>query len=233
MKAYKINSTEVNDLEAVKRDSLGGYPILAEDQEWPTCKICQAQMVLFLQFDIRAEFELPFHPNSHLSIFMCPEHNDIPDLGDGSGKLAERYWAENEGHYCLILNPPNIKERVFDTREPHLNYCSLDMEEIEEEIEGTGMSHGKPYDIGTQGFKIGGIPSWAQDPANNTCSCGAVMQFIGQIPENFGFVKTPEAKSQPNSISNNEYGLFLGNEVYIFGCTKQCNPFAVWVEVQN
>jgi len=59
------------------------------------------------------------------------------------------------------------------------------------------------------------------------------MRFVCQAPENWRFAKKPEAPEQPDSVSANDYILFLGNEVYVFACEAQCDPRAVHVVVQN
>jgi hypothetical protein len=43
----------------------------------------------------------------------------------------------------------------------------------------------------------------------------------------------PAAPRQPDSFSNDDYCLLLGNEVYIFACEAQCDLRAVHVVVQN
>jgi hypothetical protein len=58
------------------RNSVGGFPILAKSQAHPRCKICDAKMALFLQFDLKVEFATGLRPGSHLLAFMCPTHND-------------------------------------------------------------------------------------------------------------------------------------------------------------
>jgi hypothetical protein len=52
------------------------------------------------------------------------------------------------------------------------------------------------------------------------------MQFIGQIPDSFGFVKTPDAPQQPDGFSATEYCFLLGNQVYILACSNQCHERA-------
>lgn len=82
-------------------------------------------------------------------------------------------------------------------------------------------------------FRVGGEPAWMQGPEHLTCACGADLRFLAQIPEDFGFAKLPDAPAQPASWSDNEYGLFLGNGVYLLACPNRCNPAAVWPVNQN
>ena len=232
MKKHNVNLNRVLDVREVSRNSIGGYPILAETQEWPVCKMCNARQVLFLQLDILKEFYLPFASGSHLSVFMCPNHNDIPTLYNDRQVLPANYWDDNEGHYKLILNPPIKREWALNL-EPHLVYYSLGFKEAEESIISDNLFQGECYEIGSSGWKVGGVPSWIQDPEYPYCACGAEMRFVCQIPEDFGFEKAPDAESQPDSFSHDHYCLFLGNEVYIFACVNQCNPLAVIAAVQN
>jgi hypothetical protein len=231
MIAHSVSLNHPEDLARVARSSIGGYPILADGQGWPRCKLCDSQQVLFFQMDLSSEFGLPFASGSHLLVFMCPRHNEIPALGDElavGGKLPEGYWHQNEGHYGLIMNPPGVPEVVHEV-EPHLIYSEVLFQANEETTSGPDA----PHVYGSEGFKVGGVPSWAQNPESYWCSCGSEMAFICQVPLDFGFRKAEQADSQPESFSTEEYCLFLGNEVYIFGCTSQCEPLSVWAVVQN
>jgi hypothetical protein len=58
------------------------------------------------------------------------------------------------------------------------------------------------------------------------CSCGAKMQFIGQIPTDFGFTQIPNVPKQPDGFSSTEYCFLLGNQVYMMACSKQCHEMA-------
>ena len=229
MKFQKITFNKVEDTKQIFRSSSGGYPVLAEDQEWPTCKICSEKEVLFLQLDITEDSGFPFMPASHFLVFMCPNHNEIPYFSyfEPGSPLPENYWNHTEGHYRLILNPPGVKEKIYPL-ESHLVYSSMEFKDKEEELDET---YGKVTGIPT--FKLGGIPSWAQDAEYHYCSCGAKMEFICQVPLDFEFPKRADAKVQPDTSSKDDYVLFLGNEAYFFACAAQCNPLAVWVVVQN
>jgi hypothetical protein len=231
MIVHRVSLRHVEILARVVRSSVGGYPILADGQGWPRCKLCDARQVLFFQMDLSGEFGLAVAPGSHLLVFMCPKHNEIPALGDelaSEGRLPEGYWDRNEGHDRLILNPPDRPE-VIHEREPDLIYSEMVLNRDEEAVSGLDA----PFVPGSHGFKVGGVPSWAQDPEDYRCTCGSEMAFICQVPLNFGFRKAEQAECQPDSFSPEEYSLFLGNEVYIFGCTSQCDPLSVWATIQN
>ena len=59
------------------------------------------------------------------------------------------------------------------------------------------------------------------------------MKLLIQIPENYAFPMADGAEEQPDSFSNSDYCLFLGNQLYLLGCTKQCDPLALWPVLQN
>jgi hypothetical protein len=213
------------------RNSVGGFPILAQHQVHPRCKICDAQMALFLQFDLKPEFALSFLENSHFLAFMCPNHNDIPtvaqDFLNSAAIIPDRYWEQEEGHFTLILNPPNIEETIGGC-DPFIQAKQLDFVKAEETIEDWGDPEaGISLIVGSeQGFKIGGTPSWFNYDCQANCSCGAKMQFIGQIPTDFGFTQIPNVPKQPDGFSSTEYCFLLGNQVYMMACSKQCHEMA-------
>lgn len=240
MITHRITLSRVKKGAAAPRCSAGGSAILARGQTYPTCKLCRARLVLFFQFDLDEAFELPFQAGSHLTVFMCPTHNEIHSLCPESGRnyelppeypyrtLPKRYWDHNPGHFRLLLNPPGVREVVHEP-DTHLVSQSMRFKKTAETVE----DHGLGEILGSQGFKVGGLPAWSQDPEYYRCSCGAAMRFVCQLPGMFGFDKQPEAPEQPNSFSRTQYCLFLGNDVYLFACEEQCRPEAVWVVLQN
>ncbi len=207
------------------RNSVGGFPILAQHQAHPRCKICDAKMALFLQFDLKPEFNLSFLADSHFLVFMCPNHNDAAiisqDFIDREAVIPDRYWEQEAGHFALILNPPNIEETIGDL-DPFIQPKQLDFEVKEETIEDLA-----DFEVGSeQGLKIGGTPSWFNYNCQANCSCGAKMQFISQIPVDFGFAQIPTAPKQPDGFSSTEYCFLLGNQVYFMACGNQCHERA-------
>src|ERR1700733_3014926 len=89
------------------RDTIGGNPFLNADMEPPRCRNCGALLILFFQFDIRAEFSLPFQTGSHFVVMMCPNCNDVPWFTPPpAGALPSDYWDSTEGHFFSALFPP-------------------------------------------------------------------------------------------------------------------------------
>ncbi|GAB2819078.1 hypothetical protein GCM10027073_58020 [Streptomyces chlorus] len=86
--AYKVEiGTEPLDRPA--RDSLGGWPFLDDDQEWPRC-FCGDRMALFFQLDLPDDVE--FFGGEHLSVFHCAHHNDASDPVTADDRLVPRFW---------------------------------------------------------------------------------------------------------------------------------------------
>jgi hypothetical protein len=157
---------------------------------------------------------------------MCPNHNEIPELFSEELLPAE-YWNAGLGHYALLLEKPDVPFQIGG-EEPHIVAAPIGFSSLPEVAKGRGRKA-----VGQRMVKIGGVPSWAQAPEFHTCACGAEMKFLLQVRGNFAFRRKPDAPEQPNTFSANAYCLFLGNEIYVFACSAQCHPQAVWAVVQN
>ena len=205
------------------RDSVGGAPFLADGDSIPTCRLCGASMALFLQCDIRSEFGLPFTDGSHLLVFMCPKHNEIPSIPDDydSSDLPAEFWLKDDGHYALQMIAPDTP--IFAAAiDPFILPRRLEFIDTPESIQDFG-----DFDRGSDDFKIGGIPGWINYAINKTCPCGGKMSFVCQIPDGFGFQQTDTAPEQPDSFSSTEYCFLLRNQVFILACDRQCSPHAL------
>jgi hypothetical protein len=123
----------------------------------------------------------------------------------------------------VLLNPPG-PSTTAPLADPFLEPAALGLVPYQDAA---------PDGRGHQLFKLGGTPSWAQDPERYRCACGAEMRYLAQVPENFGFIKQEEAPEQPDAFDDDSYGLFLGNEVYFHACAARCHPGAVWPINQN
>ena len=205
------------------RNSIGAHAwISSKEAASPECRECGAKMQLFLQFDISKYFDVSFKNDSHFVLFMCPMCNEIPSFDNYSGKkLPVEFWKKTEGHFYAALYRDDVSV-IYDSGADFLNEFSLEF------IEETSNS---PEERTT--IKIGGEPDWLQDPEHFSCQCGADMGLLAQISENYPFPKKISAPAQPDSFSSKDYCLFLGNEIYIFCCSEQCNDRSVWITVQN
>lgn len=214
---------ELRDVEAgnVPRSSIGGSAFLSEGMDIPNCRNCGTGLFLFLQFDIGDEWDVAIEAGSHLVLFTCPRCNEIPSFNQyPTGQLPQEFWNATKGHFFAALFPAGTATKQI-AQQP-----LLITKELVFETDATQS------DL-TQYIRVGGEPYWLQDPEKFTCACGANMAFIGQIPEDLGFQKQDDAPEQPDSFSADEYCLFLGNEVYIFACSRECNPRSVWMTVQG
>jgi hypothetical protein len=173
----------------------------------------------------------PFKLGSRLQVFACRENDDIAGTIYSSynrfcaaaqtNKLPDNYWDITDGHYLLRLLPPEtpLKSGSMENRLALRNLRPTIREDSEAEP--------------LMSFKLLGHPTWAQYPENHTCCCGQPMRLLLQIPENVGFDMAPGAPKQPNSFSESQYCLFLGNELYLLACTGQCHPLALWPVLQH
>lgn len=220
---------ETKPPKAESRSTVGGRPIVSGDQSWPHCKLCKQRMVFFFQLDIDKESDLPLKPGSHLLVFMCATHNDMPSslLEPGERNLPKDYWTRDFGHYRIILNKSPRNETRLE-EEGLLKPIGVKYISHEEDIEWDGL-----IERGTLGFKLGGVAYWEADSEAPICSCGAEMVFTCQVPPRFVFPKTPEAPVQPDPVQEDGYALFTGRAVYIFACKDQCTPFSMYAVTQE
>jgi hypothetical protein len=230
--SVRIITIEAAKGDAPLRSSVGGRPHLAAGEAWPTCRTHGVPLVLFFQIDA-ADAGAPLRKGEHLLVFQCPQWNDIPEFAPvkPGEPLPDAFWDAGEGHYAFLLNTD--ASQVLGSAEKNLTHSAMTFQEAPEETQAITPKRGEPFTIGRRAFKVGGTPSWAQGPQTYRCRCGADMELLVEVPLNFIFPKTKEAPEQPGTYSDTEYMLFLGNETYLFGCTKRCDPRAVFAVVQN
>ncbi|MFC6022032.1 hypothetical protein ACFP2T_38445 [Plantactinospora solaniradicis] len=216
---------EITSTSAVAgdRNTIGGWPILDPGQPWPVCR-CGTRMALFFQLDLPPD--VPTFGGDHLLAFQCPRHNEAC-FPPREKQLPPLYWNQppppNEMSFWRILRQGAGVTAA--TADPYLQPLRLMLERAEEAGDRNGN--------GTFAFKVGGLPAWLQGPEHYRCACGSELAFLGQVPENLGFPKQPEAAEQIDSFSANEYCMFLGNEIYLLACPARCDPAAVWPVNQN
>ncbi|MEV0095475.1 hypothetical protein [Streptomyces sp. NPDC050738] len=212
-------------LDRPTRNSVGGWPFLDNSQEWPEC-FCGERMPLFFQLDIPLDLE-PFR-GDHLLVFHCRAHNDAAEPELAQGRLVPGYWDAPQLPYprpfWRVLLQRNA---VLPTAEAEPSLCALPL--TLRPFVDTPDRRG----LGAQAFKVGGTPSWAQDPESYTCACGADLVYLCQVPEGMEFAVRPGAQEQPYSTRAETYGMFLSNEIYLLACPAHCDPAAVWPVNQN
>ncbi|MBM7494241.1 hypothetical protein JOD64_005463 [Micromonospora luteifusca] len=212
-------------LDRPMRNSVGGWPFLDDGQEWPEC-FCGERMALFFQLDIPPDVEI--FGGDHLLVFHCRAHNDASEPESANGRLVPRYWDAPHPPY------PRPFWRVLLQR-----HAVLPAAEAEPSVRALPLTLRPSMDtlnsrgLGAQHFKVGGTPSWAQDPEYYRCACGADLVYVCQVPEGMEFAVHPGQPEQAYSIRADSYWLFLGNEVYLLACPAHCDPAAVWPVNQN
>ncbi|UYQ63989.1 hypothetical protein [Streptomyces peucetius] len=225
--AYMVE-VGTESLDRPARNSVGGRPFLDDGQEWPRC-FCGERMALFFQLDVPADVE-PFG-GDHLLVFHCGAHNEasdpVMDAVMDDGRLVARYWEAPQppwpGTFWRVLLQRDAVRPTADV-EPAVRALPLTLRPFVDTPD---------RERGAQGFKVGGVPSWAQFPEYYRCACGTEMAFVCQVPEGWEFDVHPGLPEQPYSAGTDTYGLFLGNEVYLLGGPAHCDPAAVWPVNQN
>ena len=197
------------------RNTAGGWPILAPGLSWPDCT-CGARMAFFFQIDVPDD--IPVFGGEHLLMFQCPVHNEA---AFGPVQLPDRYWETPQGgydmaHWRILRHRGGV---VAESADEYLRPLRL-------ELTAVGPDH-------EWAFRVGGEPAWAQSEESYLCACGADLKFLVQIPENYGFPKRPEVPEQDATFSSDDYGLLLGNMIYILACPNSCDPAAAWPVNQN
>lgn len=202
----------------------GAAPRLRDTEPWPACALCGTPMVCF--FDLTLPDDAgPFAAGSTLQVMQCPEHDDLPgtpysgivpflDATAGDG-LPDRFWELSDGHYQMRLLPagePLSPAEGVETRTEPMHVSATPLRQRD-----------------APGLKGLGTPAWIQGDESRTCSCGAPMALVLQVPEHF--FPTPGLQSPPGPAQH--HLLFNGNAVFVLACTAQHHPQALWAVVQN
>jgi hypothetical protein len=182
-------------------------------------------MIFFFQLDIPED--LPTFGGDRLLVFQCPRHNDAC-FPPRASRLPDGYWDRppppNDMPFWRILVERRPGEPHADA-DPYLRPRGLALRRTTETV--------NQYGKGRREFKLGGVASWAQDPEHYQCACGAELAFVGQVPEDHPFDTLPGQEPQPGWYRDEDYALFLGNELYILACPDHCHPAAAWPVNQN
>lgn len=225
MKSYTLSTVKTAGAEAC--GIIGGSPCLPNNTNWPKCQICRDDLVSFLDIKLLDSGIDSFITGCRLQVFACRRHDDITgtiysdysktDVLSRSMKFPDNYWDISDGHYLIRLL--TSKENTVRTKSESRLKCQTIYAEPTEEMNDCG-------------FKMYGTPFWHQNPEEHVCCCGAPMKLILQLPNGKAFPMEEGAEEQPNSFSQTDYCLFLGNTLYLLGCTAQCNPKALWPVLQ-
>lgn len=225
MTSYRLASTSDSNGAC---GTIGGKPSLPVGSEWPVCRLCNEPLVSFFDLVLPKAKDSPFVAGSRLQIFACGQHDDITgtiysdysqfDQAAKSHKLPRAYWELSDGHYLLRMLPPTQAVQEADAQN-RLQQQYLQLESWRDQP--------------SEDLKLFGEPDWIQDDEEHTCACGQPMKLLLQVPDGMGFPMAKDAQQQPSSYSASKYCLFLGNQLYLLGCTAHCNPLALWPVLQN
>ncbi len=201
----------------------GGGVTLPDGWAWPACRECAAPMLLLLEVEL-GEVPTWVRPGSRLVFFACRRHDDVPVTveAQANGQLGPKYWERSDGHHALLLFRPGEATHRHEAQ-VGLVPKKLELTIADEVLEEVGPLAGR-YFVGSQGWKVGGYPSWCQGPVSLTCACGAELGLVAQMPERTSL----ELADGPGC-----YTPFLGAEAYLLACTRQCDPNAALLVVQD
>ncbi len=197
--------------------SIGGPIILEKGKVVPKCATCNNNMVQYFAINIKPEFNLPFRAESRLSMFCCPEHDDLAleQYSDMDKEVQPTYNTEVHVHYSIIFNRPEspTENHGIETRLIEKPIYARESEEETDEDEYLGM-RSTCYKS-----KIGGFPSWLNYVVNLKCTCGGKLSYICQIADAYDFYH--------GENPTDYYNLLNGNFIFILACENQCSPYAV------
>ncbi|PXF46955.1 hypothetical protein BWQ96_03293 [Gracilariopsis chorda] len=179
---------------------VGGKPAWPTAEEWPTCKEHNRALIPVIQLTQNDVPELPFPVMSDLfQLLWCPEDHDEA----GYGPLITTRWRNSSSLGPLLKNIPCPKEdymtsshvpkecavypeRIIESNPMPDNTEQITMwinEHAKEDLDALGI----PQDYREDAYcffaeapstKVGGFPSWVQDPAEASCRCGEDMQLL-------------------------------------------------------
>lgn len=236
---------------------VGGKPAWPAREEWPKCEDHQLPFLLVLQLTKNDIPELPFPVNSDLvQLLWCPNDHESASYGP----LVTTRWRSSSNLGPLLKNIPWIDEEFEAEYPEHIpKECAIYPERITEldpmpdntdEISAWINENAKDdldalrVPIGYRedayalfaeapGTKIGGFPSWVQDPWEPSCECGRGMQYLLTISSDEFGDGFSGYRWAPSDVRRDETGLripysvettdlCLGDRgrVYVFICPR-------------
>ncbi|GMK38550.1 hypothetical protein PCCS19_16040 [Paenibacillus sp. CCS19] len=198
-----------------ERSFVGGHPVIPQEHDLPTCRLCDAQLTFF--------FQIAF-PTGHawaeksMAVFACTccvnEDHYIPQMLEGqlSGAIIpHNFIRDYQNNFRIIVFP--TQDGVMRTDYvPLVKYKTIQLLDTEDE------------DVSEN--KVGGNPNrLLEDESPAKLENSTPMVFIMQLLEGLTFETMPSAQPQaklnlfgevhyPNSDC---YELFIANQVYFFG----------------
>lgn len=199
MSCYRVKPRAV-PLEQLGRDTIGGRPYLPQALAWPACR-CGERMIFFFQLDVPADVA-PFG-GAHLLVFQCAVHG-AATARPATARLPARFWEDAPWRVIVHRGPTRAHEP-----ERRLRAAALAL---------TRFVDPAPDGRGLPVFKVGGTPSWADQPEAYRCGCGADLVYVAQVPEQYPF----------QADDGDERTLFAAQDAYLCACAVGCDPRSVW-----
>jgi hypothetical protein len=244
--------------------SMGGELWWPAAEEWPECEAhpLPMPMVPVLQLWARDVPRLVMRPGTDVvQMLWCPHMHDIWSDSD-YGPRVRLYWRDSTEAGSLATSRPPVQDRML----PHLllRPCTVYPEEISEyprmsdvepdqrELAGfrddvDGWSYSSHLSC-APGAKVGGWPSWHQDPDWPECAVGHRMEHLLTVAT-FEFdavswrawvpvedlVVAGDGSSQPaQSRDDVGPGILLGDggKLFLFIC-RRCEDWPIAKRVQS
>lgn len=75
MTTYRLDATTEKTPSVCGQ--IGGKPQLPQPGDWSRCRLCDEEMIAFLDLVLPANDSTTFVPSSRLQVFACREHDDV------------------------------------------------------------------------------------------------------------------------------------------------------------
>jgi hypothetical protein len=206
---------ETTDGQTGAEDSfVGGRPKIPEGTDFSLCNMCGARQGFFLQ--VAFPPKTPW-AGSSLAIFHCTSCVDDDYLIPGMLKNPRGAHVPLKflRHYQT-----NFRFVTFDTAKGRLRI------DYSERVAFRRISMEPSPKPTLKQHKIGGVPSWVMEDEAPASTDTGNMDFLLQLLPGLTFPILDGAPRQreldltgvPAESPNEEYQLFIGNALYLFGC---------------
>jgi hypothetical protein len=192
----------VADDSAITASKFGGTGFLRDGETWPACGNCKQRMPLFVQIDLATCPEALKHPHREglVQLFYCTSDEPLCEVDC-------RGWQA--GAICMLvrwLAPPLRRPERLSEAPPSLSSWRREVQpsrvaawiaeapELPDYAEMQRLDSDATEDwtalddldvVARNLDKLGGWPSWVQDPAYPNCpDCGVPMQYLLQLESN-------------------------------------------------
>eukprot|EP00171_Calliarthron_tuberculosum_P014163 IDg14163t1 len=252
---------------------MGGEIAWPRSEQWPHCEEHKSPFVTVLQLTKKSVPELPFPRNTDLfQLLWCPLGHDGPGMPQRCIRwrvtslivdvldrpqlelthknypgIPNDYWqvlARNFVPRECVLYPERVDELYSDIEDKRMYEIeNWIMENGKEDLDAMGLTE-EIENFKTPSTKVGGFPSFVQDPFSPECECGTKMSHLltlasgdigdgdtkfrwrpSDVEGDAGMCNLPHGVEGPN--------LMLGDmgSVYIFVCLS-CENMPSYTSLQ-